>query len=243
MNKCKHNEQYDCLPSMRSCDLCINNPQNGVEELRSQLAAMTQERDAAIEKAVEEEQIRWQDRLDFVHQKYDIDGSGCDSGDPLDLTCTEMHGLAVLYENEKYDHEHTREERDTLRGQLGQAVHCLTECKAVLENELAICELNGRSGGVIPDMLTGCVSGGGIQEILENPTAQVAAEEWRAMQNAIANIHMHAKRALAARPSTTTRAVQVGHIIRICEEEGITSSMLRDTTAEGQALDALKAGG
>ncbi len=49
---------------------------------------------ARIEQAVEAEQVRWQERLDkivrSVDPKGEIDGGGCDSGDPLDLTEAEM---------------------------------------------------------------------------------------------------------------------------------------------------------
>lgn len=48
----------------------------------------------AVEKAVEAEQCRWQERIDATLAKYDTDnerdGSGCDSGDPLDFTDSEI---------------------------------------------------------------------------------------------------------------------------------------------------------
>jgi len=48
----------------------------------------------AIDEAVEAEQGRWQNAIDELLVKLTgqngIDGSGCDSGDPLDLTLTEI---------------------------------------------------------------------------------------------------------------------------------------------------------
>jgi hypothetical protein len=47
-----------------------------------------------IERANDAEQARWQRRIDDIVVRIDPDrdGSGCDSGDPLDLTDTELRG-------------------------------------------------------------------------------------------------------------------------------------------------------
>lgn len=74
-----------------------------IAALEAALAEEKTSRAAAIEQAVEAEQTRWQDRLDWLHQKYGVDGSGCDSGDPLDLTDAEVHAAITLFENAVYD--------------------------------------------------------------------------------------------------------------------------------------------
>lgn len=45
-----------------------------------------------IDRKIEIEQARWQQRLEKVYCEYypEVDGAGCDSGDPLDLTATEV---------------------------------------------------------------------------------------------------------------------------------------------------------
>ena len=41
-----------------------------------------------LDAAIDEEQKRWCENLDFLHTEYGADCSGCDSGDPLD--CVEV---------------------------------------------------------------------------------------------------------------------------------------------------------
>lgn len=88
------------------------------------MVKMTEERAAAIESAVEAEQNRWQDRLNWLHTEYGADGSGCDSGDPLDLINTEARGVVTRLADllgdakaiiqEAYDHcEQCREATST----------------------------------------------------------------------------------------------------------------------------------
>lgn len=98
------------------------------------------------EKAVEEEQIRWQDRLNWIHLKYGVDGSGCDSGDPLDLTATEVHALAVLLDDEreahaaeKSYHEKTRLRLAAIEEQLAASreAHAATRQRLTAEKRVA----------------------------------------------------------------------------------------------------------
>ena len=51
--------------------------------------------------AIEAEQTRWQERIDAILRQAvpDVDGSGCDSGDPLDLTATEIELVINELEN------------------------------------------------------------------------------------------------------------------------------------------------
>lgn len=50
MNKCRLDARFDCHPLMRTCDLCINNPINGVARLREALeTAVRDERSACAE--------------------------------------------------------------------------------------------------------------------------------------------------------------------------------------------------
>jgi hypothetical protein len=59
----------------------------------------------AVEKvraeAIKAEQARWRERIDGILRKAvpDVDGSGCDSGDPLDLTATEIQLVINELEN------------------------------------------------------------------------------------------------------------------------------------------------
>jgi hypothetical protein len=59
--------------------------------------------DDIVSIAIAANEARWQHRLNFIHAEYGVDGSGCDSGDPLDLTYGEARGLATLLENARYD--------------------------------------------------------------------------------------------------------------------------------------------
>jgi hypothetical protein len=51
----------------------------------------------------DEEATRWQKRFEWLHQKYGVDGGGCDSGDPLDFTETEVQLVIVQFENQITD--------------------------------------------------------------------------------------------------------------------------------------------
>lgn len=105
--------------------------------LLDEVERLQAEQQQAVEHAVEQEQIRWQDRLNWIHLKYGVDGSGCDSGDPLDLTDTEVHALAVLLENAQYDLrqqadevERLRHEKIMLRSEVDQVETRCTRCHA-----------------------------------------------------------------------------------------------------------------
>lgn len=55
--------------------------------------AQVKELEARLETELDKEQRRWQDRIDNIVCRYiegGVDGSGCDSGDPLDMTATEL---------------------------------------------------------------------------------------------------------------------------------------------------------
>lgn len=52
------------------------------------------------EKAIEAEVERWQERIGKITGKYNVDGGGCESGDPLDFTATEI-GLALNKSDDK----------------------------------------------------------------------------------------------------------------------------------------------
>ena len=65
-----------------------------------------------VELAVLDEQVRWQERLNWLHLEIPgVDGSGTDSGDPLDLTACEVHQAINYY----------RERVALLEAQLAQA--------------------------------------------------------------------------------------------------------------------------
>lgn len=107
--------------------------------LRAQLE-QERARNAALEKERDEETRRWQDAIrdKILAELPDahIDGAGCDSGDPLDLTLAEVgQGLAHVIDklddakkNEKFAWDNTREidkvrikaetDRDSLRATL-----------------------------------------------------------------------------------------------------------------------------
>ena len=65
---------------------------------------------AEAERATLAEQSRWQARFEFLADEYEVDGGGCDSGDPLDFTESEVRQVitkltdkcdeATLAENE-----------------------------------------------------------------------------------------------------------------------------------------------
>lgn len=67
----------------------------------------------AVEKAIDAEQARWQEGIDaLIYSRYpDRDGSGCDSGDPLDLTMAELHGMV-----NHIDEQHTTEVKQLVDG-------------------------------------------------------------------------------------------------------------------------------
>lgn len=89
----------------------------------SELETVKRERDEAVTKSVLAESNRWGDRLNWVHQQYDVDGSGCDSGDELDVIETEI-SLALGNLTER------AESAESLSAQRGDA---LREAKS-LEN-------------------------------------------------------------------------------------------------------------
>lgn len=53
-----------------------------------------------IDAAVEDEQKRWCEELDFLHTEFGADCSGCDSGDPLDCVEVEIR-QAIAIERER----------------------------------------------------------------------------------------------------------------------------------------------
>lgn len=70
----------------------------------------TSERDEA-RRELDKEQSRWQNAIDAIVLQFDPDrdGSGCESGDPLDLTLTEIRGAFGKLED---DRDEARRQRD-----------------------------------------------------------------------------------------------------------------------------------
>lgn len=63
----------------------------------------------------------------------------------------------------------------TQRAALEKAGEALESCRMVVQNEISIREMLGKPTRVWPDLLTGCVSGGGIEDALT--TINAALEE------------------------------------------------------------------
>ena len=99
--------------------------------------------------AIEAEQARWQNAIDEIVAKEcpDRDGSGCDSGDPLDVTLTEIRQMI----NEKDDQQEEQRksinrlidnakviaaERDALRSELAAAREQHMELRKAVEDVL-----------------------------------------------------------------------------------------------------------
>lgn len=61
-------------------------------DIEETVQILTAEYGPALVQAVEAEQSRWQDRIYAICQKVlpDVDGAGCESGDPLDVTDAEV---------------------------------------------------------------------------------------------------------------------------------------------------------
>jgi hypothetical protein len=80
-----------------------------------------------IEKVVDTEQARWQERIDRILRAVlpDVDGSGCDSGDPLDLTACEIEIVINHLRDEIYELRGIRNRlADKLAWWTGKTVPC-----------------------------------------------------------------------------------------------------------------------
>lgn len=59
------------------------------------------------------------------------------------------------------------EQHNAMARKLAKCREALESCRLMVINEIECCKLSGRSANAWPDLLTGCVSGGGIEQILE----------------------------------------------------------------------------
>ena len=66
-----------------------------MSEILSKENAALRARVAELERELENESGRWASRLSFVHREHDVDGSGTESGDPLDVIEAEVRGALL----------------------------------------------------------------------------------------------------------------------------------------------------
>ena len=84
-----------------------------VEELADQCLAAITKLEQENERLVDTEQARWQEAIYALCSTVcEVDGKGCDSGDPLDFTLTEIQQAFI----------HKNNQLSTLRAQLAKLV-------------------------------------------------------------------------------------------------------------------------
>lgn len=158
--------------------------------LERRLAEVTKERDAALarlsevekeqDEAIDAEQARWQQRIDAIISRagIEVDGSGCDSGDPLDLTAAEIE-LAFGKTKEIADSLRSRlasaeAERDALRLAFSEASHNAGPA-FVAHEDLAKARADLASAEANAERLREALEGWGM---LYNTPPIVVGDEW-----------------------------------------------------------------
>jgi len=62
----------------------------------------------------DEEITRWQERIQDITGKYNVDGGGCDSGDPLDFSAAEIQMALAKLEDEKDELSKTLSDKESI---------------------------------------------------------------------------------------------------------------------------------
>jgi len=168
------------------------------------LAAEVRELKAKVEELKAEEN-RWCDAIENITKKYEVDGSGCDSGDPLDLMVAEIRLALTKVEDE----------RDTLKAKVENLTNAAwneEQAAKMAEMKRDECrEMAERNCGGCKDRAEAIALRAQVEaakETLENVKTRTQppdVNKWEDMQGIINTLHGIAVKALSSLPPPDKR--------------------------------------
>ncbi len=165
--------------------------------VRDDLVALRRNYESVVDsaqRATDSECARWQKRLNFLHVEYGVDGSGCDSGDPLDVIESEARGVITRLTDELAERTKQRDEVGVLAAEQGVLASQRGIQVNALRRALEDCECDALTNGM-GEYESHDPKCGRCAALAETPAQSLAAHDAEVLERAVAIIE--AKRAAA----------------------------------------------